>query len=181
MINLSKREKLSPDSMIWIVKTASNLGTDDAKAAAAELIERIIDKANDDQDFNKEIKKAKAGLQSLGAIIQAERGEYDKAKDLIDQLIQTYPRALEPRISEAKILTEWAAKDPSKYDEAIANWDTLRKKLERIDNADPKSDQEARPQVRGDLERSGLLLRNGAEDQEQRRRQDGHGSADAPI
>ena len=31
MINLSKREKLSPASMIWIVKTASNLGTDDAR------------------------------------------------------------------------------------------------------------------------------------------------------
>ena len=47
MINLSKREKLSPPAMIWIVKTASNLGTDEAKAAAADLIEKIFDKANE--------------------------------------------------------------------------------------------------------------------------------------
>jgi tetratricopeptide (TPR) repeat protein len=130
MINLSKRDKLSPASMIWIVKTASNLGTDDGKAAAAELIERIIDKANNDQGFNEEIKKAKAQLESLGAILHAQRGEYDKAKTLIDQLIQTYPRALEPRVSKARILTEWAAKDSSKYGEAITAWDSLRKKLE---------------------------------------------------
>ena len=81
MINLSKRENVSPASMIWIVKTTSNLGTDEAKAAAAELIEKIIDKANEDQDFNKEVKPALAGLQSLGAIIQAQRGQYAKAKD----------------------------------------------------------------------------------------------------
>jgi len=140
MINLSKREKLSPASMIWIVKTSNNLGTDDAKAAAAELIEKIIDKANNDQNFEKEIEKAKAALQSLGAIIQAQRGEFEKAKDLIDQLIQTYPRALEPQVSRAKILTEWAAKDPSKYGQAILAWDSLRKKLERMSpKLDPKS------------------------------------------
>ena len=132
MINLSKREQLSTNDMVWIVKTSSNLGTDEAKAAAAELIEKIVDKANNDQGFAKEIEKAKPALQSLGATIQAERGNYDKAKELIDQLIAAYPRKLEPRVSQAKILTEWAAKDPSKYDEAIAKWDTLRKKLERI-------------------------------------------------
>ena len=31
MINLSKREQLSPASMIWIVKTSSNLGTDECQ------------------------------------------------------------------------------------------------------------------------------------------------------
>ena len=143
MINLSKREKLSPPSMVWIVKTTSNLGTDDAKAAAVELIEKIIEKANNDQDFEDKIKPALAGLQSLGAVIQAERKEYNKAKELIDQLIQTYPRALEPKISEAKILTEWAAKDSSKYNEAIAKWDTLRKKLDRYNQ--PAGDTKPHP------------------------------------
>ena len=83
--------------MIWIVKTTSNLGTDDAKAAAAELIEKIIEKANEDKGFHEEVEKALAGLQSLGATIQAERGQYDKAKDLIDQLIQD----LSPRTGAA--------------------------------------------------------------------------------
>jgi len=138
MINLCKRKKISPASMVWIVKTTSNLGTDEAKAAAVELIESIIDKASEDQNFNKDVKPALAGLQSLGAIIQAQRGQYAKAKDLIDQLIQTYPRALDPQLSEAKILTEWAAKDASKYAEAINKWDTLRMKLERAGIMDTK-------------------------------------------
>ncbi|MGO9113503.1 MAG: hypothetical protein ACLP9L_30090 [Thermoguttaceae bacterium] len=145
MINLSKREKLSSNDMVWIVKTSSNLGTDEAKAAAAELIERIIDKANNDQSFEKEIEKAKPALQSLGATIQAERGQYDKAKDLIDQLIQTYPRKLEPRVSQAKILTEWAAKDSSKYGDAIAKWDTLRMKLERVSTGSKIDDSKIDP------------------------------------
>ena len=146
-IGLAKRQRLSTNDMVWIVKTASNVGTDDSKAAAADLIEKIVDKANSDQGFAKEIEKAKPALQSLGATIQAERGQYDKAKELIDQLIDAYPRKLEPRVSEAKILTEWAVKDPSKYSDAIAKWDTLRKKLERVGGSladgsgiDPKYD-----------------------------------------
>ena len=137
--NLSKREKLSYPAMVWTVKTASNLDTDAADAAAAELIEKIFDKANNDQEFEKEIGKAEAGLHALGASLQAKRHEYSKAKDQIDAVILKYPHALDPRISEAKILTEWAAKDSSKYSDAIAKWDTLRKKLERISgSADPK-------------------------------------------
>ena len=143
MINLSKREKLSPASLVWIVKTTSNLGTDDAKAAAAELIDKIMDKANNDQDFDEEIKKAKPGLQSLGATIQAERGDYNKAKELIDQLIQTYPHALEPQVSQARILTEWGAKEPAKYADAIDKWDTLRKKLESY--VQPSGDTKPHP------------------------------------
>ena len=37
MINLAKREKLSPAAMIWIVKTASNLGTDDGQGRGRGL------------------------------------------------------------------------------------------------------------------------------------------------
>jgi hypothetical protein len=140
MINLSKREKFSSNEMIWIVKTASNMGTDDAIAAAANLIEKIFDKANNDQDFENEITKAAASLHALGASLQGRLGHYEKAKEQIDAVIEKYPRALDPRVSEAKILTEWASKDPSKYGAAIGKWDTLRKKLERISaNADPKT------------------------------------------
>jgi hypothetical protein len=138
MINLSKREKLTPASMIWIVKTSSNLGTDDSKATAANLIEKIVDRSKEDQAFNEQVKKALPQLQSLGAILNAQSGNYDKATTLIGELRQIYPRALEPRVSEAKILTEWAAKDTSKYDDAIAAWDNLRRILERASNAEAK-------------------------------------------
>ena len=139
MVNLSKRERLSPASMIWIVRTSSNLGTDEAVAAAATLIERIFDKETNDQDFGQDesFKKAAAGLHALGAQLMARQGQYQKAVDQIDALIQKYPKALDPQLSEAKIYTEWAAKDSSKYGKAIGKWDTLRKKLERHSDKAP--------------------------------------------
>ena len=139
LINLSKREQLSTNDMVWIVKTASNLGTDDAKAAAAELIEKIVDKANNDQGFAKEIEKAKPALQSLGATIQAEHGNYDKAKELIDQLIEAYPRksgaarlaGQDPHgLGSQRIRPSTARPSP--------NGTRLRKKLERISTAPPR-------------------------------------------
>ena len=137
--NLSseKRSNLSAPYMIWIVKTASNLGTDDANKAAADLIRRIFEKAASEKDFKDALVRAKAeaSLHSLGASLQAKLGRYDGAWDDIKALIAQYPRALDPRISEAKILTEWAAKDSSKYKEAINAWNRLREKLERMSGA----------------------------------------------
>ena len=135
MINLAsdKRNALSASSMIWVVMTASNLGTDDAKRAAAALIEKIFDKASSNQAFHDEIAAAhaEARLHSLGASMLAELKQYDKAWDQIRELKNKYPRALDPMVSEAKILTEWASADPSKYKEAINAWNRLREKLER--------------------------------------------------
>lgn len=142
LINLAKREKLSPASLVWIVRTSANLGTDEATGAAADLIEKIFDRATNDQEFAQDpiVMKAEASLHSLGASLQAQRGEYEKAQEQIDGLIRKFPKALEPRVSEAKILTEWASrKDATKYGEAIAKWDTLRRKLERISEKAPSS------------------------------------------
>jgi hypothetical protein len=131
MISISKRDKLSADSMVWIVMTLNKLGSDDACTAAANLIEKIFDKANDDQNFESKIEPRAVALHALGASLQARLGQYSKAQEQIAAVIQKYPRALEPRISEAKILTEWASKkDSSKYADAINKWDTLRKKVE---------------------------------------------------
>ena len=138
MISLSKRENITSASLIWIVRTVNNLGTDDAKAAAAELIEKIVAQSKADKTFYDEVQKALPSLQSLGALIEAERKNFAKAQELILGLIKTYPRALEPRVSEARILTEWArSKDSSKYAEAIGKWDSLREKLERISKNTP--------------------------------------------
>ena len=129
--------------MTWIVKTSSNLGTDDANAAAADLIGRSPAWRTKTRTSKSKSEKAMVSLHSLGASLRAKRGQYDKAKKQIEAVIQKFPKALEPRVSEAKILTEWAGKEPAKYDKAIAIWDTLRKKLERVSNPDPKKPADA--------------------------------------
>ena len=72
MVNLAKREKLAPASMVWIVKTCSNLGSDQANAAAADLVEKILDKVNSNQEFAQDeiIRKAEASLHALGASLR---------------------------------------------------------------------------------------------------------------
>ncbi len=141
MGSLAKRERFLPKEMIWIVKTASNMGTDNANLAAANLIEKIFDKANNDQNFenDKDFKKAAAGLHALGLRLDVQIGKYEKAREHIDAVKKDHPHSLETRVSEATILTEWAGREPDKYDAAIAAWDTLRNMLERRSaNPDPK-------------------------------------------
>ena len=71
--------------MIWIAKTSANLGTPDARAAAAELIKKIIKKSNSDQAFNEKVKQALPALNSLGATIEAELNHFDQAEEMIDR------------------------------------------------------------------------------------------------
>jgi tetratricopeptide (TPR) repeat protein len=129
LISLSNRKKMPSTDMTWIAMTTAKLGTPNAKTAAAELIKKIIEKSNSDQAFSKQVEKALPTLESLAATLEAELGHYDQAQEMIERLIAKNPRILDPQISRAKILTAWAAKDPSKYGEAIAKWDTLRNKL----------------------------------------------------
>jgi len=131
MGNLAKREKLEPSTMVWIAKTLSLLGRDEADDAATKLVDHIMDLANNNSDFDEKIGKAKAGLNSLAANLQAKHGNYKDANDHILALINQYPKALEPQMTQAKILTTWAAKDSTKYDDAIAAWKMLCNKLER--------------------------------------------------
>ena len=77
MTNLAKRENLAPKprlpiTMAWLVKILSQLDNDDADAAATQLIDKILDKANNDNEFDKQIGKYKAYLHSLAATIQAK-------------------------------------------------------------------------------------------------------------
>ncbi len=178
MINLSKREKLAPNDMTWIAITCANLGTDDARLAAAELIKQIDKKANSDKAFFGQVEKSLPYLHSLAARILAEIGQFDQAQEMIDRLIQAYPKVLEPKISEAQILTAWASRDPSKYEKAILAWDSLRTKLEH-NSPKPVAGAPIDPKYEVIVNEADCFLKDGAEDQEQGRRQEGHGSAHA--
>jgi hypothetical protein len=134
LVDLAKREKLSCRSMVSMVRTASNLKTDGGNKTAGELIEKIFELGNQKQEFDEELKRLKAAafLNSLGAKLQADGGHYEKAVERIKALLDQYPNALAPMVTEAQIYTDWAGKDSTKYGDAILKWDSLRKKLERI-------------------------------------------------
>ncbi len=56
--------------------------------------------------------------------------KYDEALKQVDQLIQENPRALEPLMEKGRILEAWAEKDPTKFDQAVGHWATLRTRLQ---------------------------------------------------
>jgi hypothetical protein len=137
MINLAKREQLAikpqlPNTMIWIAKGLSQLGSDDADAAATQLIGKIIDKAQNDDDFDKQVRKYMTYLRSLSFNLEAKHGNYAKAYDDVTALVQQNRKVLPPQMSQAQILTEWAARDSAKYADAVNAWKLLCLKLERV-------------------------------------------------
>jgi hypothetical protein len=139
LVNLAKRNNLAPtkprnlvpSTMIWIVQVLSKMGSDDADTAATQLVDKIFELAANDNAFDEQIGKAKAFLHTLSSKLQAKRGNYKEAIDQINALIEQYPKALAPQMSRAQILTEWAAKDAAKYEDAVNRWKILCDKLER--------------------------------------------------
>ena len=137
LINLAKRQQLAvpaqlPNTMVWLAKALSQLGNDDADAAATQLIARIIDKAQNDNDFDSQVRKYMTYLRSLSFNLDAKHGNYANALVDVNVLIQQNPRVLPPQMSRAQILTDWAASDPSKYPDAINAWKVLCLKLELV-------------------------------------------------
>jgi hypothetical protein len=146
MTNLAKRDKLAPPTMVWIVQVLSKLGSDDADTAATQLAGKLLEAALSDNDLDKQIDKAKAGLRTLSANILIKQGNYEKADNELKALKQQFPNALAPQMSRAQMLTNWAQKDPSKYGEAIGAWHTLAGKLERAKVKSKDGKQEKMPE-----------------------------------
>lgn len=147
LINLAKRQQLAAppqlaNTMVWLAKALSQLGNDDADAAATQLIARIIDKAQNENDFDSQVHKYMTYLRSLSFNLDAKHGNYARALDDVAALIQQNPRALPPQMSRAQILTEWAARDPSKYPDAINAWKVLYVKLDRTKVKNQSTGQE---------------------------------------
>ena len=145
MVNLAKRENFAPPTKVWIVQVLSKLGNDDADTAAAQLARKVLDLALNDNNVHKQIEKAEPGLHTLAANILAKQGNYEKAVDEVKTLADQFPRASRHKCL-AQILTLWAAKDPSKYNDAISAWDNLAGKLERVKVKGKSGNEEKMPE-----------------------------------
>jgi tetratricopeptide (TPR) repeat protein len=158
LTNLSKRKELDLRSMVTIVRILSNLGTDGGIAAAADLVDKIFDRADNDPKFDEQLKSSGSAvsLRALAARLRGERGEYDKAAEQIKPVLEKYPNALEPLMSQARILTLWASKDSSKYVDAVDKWEKLRKMLER---AKPGAGRQVDPKYEVLLNEADCLFR----------------------
>ena len=86
LIGLAKRQNVGgkdqlANNLVWVAKSLSQLGTDDADAAATELVKKIIDRAQNDDEFDKQVGKYMSYLRSLSFSLDAKHGDYEKAND----------------------------------------------------------------------------------------------------
>lgn len=99
---------------------------------AQRQYQRILDKAGKESEGSKASQRAIIRARSQMVVLLRMQGKFEQAVTESDKLIGKNPRALEPRLVKARILEEWAKKDPAKYDAAVAQWAEVRVLLGRL-------------------------------------------------
>jgi hypothetical protein len=127
---LAARKELSLAGLINIADLSANAGL---AGEAKQVYERVLaipaPDAQADPRGAAQLKQAqtRARAQLIGILRQA--GSFDAAIEQARQLAADNPRALEPQMELGRCLQARAEKDPSKYDEAIAQWTRIRNLL----------------------------------------------------
>ncbi|HEV2972146.1 MAG TPA: hypothetical protein VGY55_19390 [Pirellulales bacterium] len=137
LTKLAGRQQLTPQTMVYI---GNLFGDIEMTNEAEQQYRNVLEKANADPDFMKDKQNAlllnAVRAKEIGLLRKREK--YQEAKEVADKLVAEFPDALEPLVERAKIYQDWAAKDPSKFDDAIGSWTEIRRRLERyVPPADP--------------------------------------------
>ena len=134
LLNLAERKELGLGHMIFVGETLNTIGK---TAEATQLFEKILKRMETDHEFAERGQKALSLIRTelLKALRKQEK--YEEALTQVDQLIKEHPRALEPLMEKGRILEAWAEKDPTKFDQAVGHWATLRTRLQPMRNPKP--------------------------------------------
>ncbi len=130
LTKLATREQLNPQTMVYIGNLFNDL---DMANESEQQYGRVLNKANTDPDFMKDKENAKLlnAVRAKQISVLRKRGKFQEAVDEANKLCTAFPDALEPLVERAMIYQDWAAKDPTKFDNAIGNWTEIRRRLER--------------------------------------------------
>ena len=131
VLKLVGRRELSLPGMMFLGETLNSLGM---TAEAGSEFQKIFDRAKTDKDFAKAAEKATARIHTELFKSYRERGKFDEALAQVDLLIKEHPNALDPMMEKGRILEAWAEKDPSKFDDAVAQWAMVRNRLQPLAN-----------------------------------------------
>jgi tetratricopeptide (TPR) repeat protein len=101
------------------------------------------------------IQQAEAKIKKLQSDALAAYGEARKAADL---LVERYPNSLEPRMEKAHILQRIADQNPAAYDDAAADWSTLRTVLQGMRGKKPPAYYEVSYYLAICIARQGQIL-----------------------
>ena len=110
---LGKRNEHSLPDLVFLGDACFTL---DLADEGGQIYQNLLDRAKDDPAFAKKPGKAQALILARSQLIGVLRsqGKLDEALKQADELIAKNPRALDPKMTKADILDDWAKQDPRK-------------------------------------------------------------------
>lgn len=129
LAKLAGRRELSLAAMVFIGDTQSAIGK---TGEASRVYQKIIQREKADPSFTKNAAAAMTRVHAQAIGLLRKQGNFKEALDQVNELIKAHPRALEPQMEKGYILEGWAEKEPTHYNESVAHWVMLRKKLQTI-------------------------------------------------
>jgi tetratricopeptide (TPR) repeat protein len=147
---LASRQKMTPPTLVYIGNLFDAI---DMPNEAEQQYRSVLDRAKDDPEFTKDKENSRLlnAVRAKQVSILRKRGKYQEAVDVATNLITLFPDALEPLVERARIYQDWAksGRDPSKFDDAIASWTEIRRRLDKtMARPEPKRQAE-RDRYRG--------------------------------
>jgi len=114
------RKQYSPSGLLVVADAAGAVGL---SAEARNLYNQVANQPNVEGRL-----KTHALAQLVGLLRQ--EGKFDEAYSRAEELVKENPRALPPLMERARVMQAWAATDPAKFDQAMAEWIRIRNLLE---------------------------------------------------
>ncbi len=130
LAKIADRKQMSLQTMVYLGNLFSDI---DMPNEAEKQYGGVLERANADPEFTKNKDNAKLinAVRARQVSLLRVRQKYREAIDEANKLCAAFPNALDPLVERAKIYQDWAAKDPTKYDDAITAWSEIRRRLER--------------------------------------------------
>ncbi|WP_254510529.1 tetratricopeptide repeat protein [Anatilimnocola floriformis] len=131
LTKLSDRKELSIPSLVYLGDTAVNLKQSKLANTNYQRALARIDKPEPGDDVASGAKASTRIRAQLISILRSE-GKFAEANKQVDALVAAHPNSLEPKMEKGRILQSWAESDPSRFDECVTHWATLRVLLGRL-------------------------------------------------
>lgn len=136
MDKLTKRQNYTLGGLLYLADTLNTIGRQNDSRM---FYKTILDKAESDPDFKEQAAKVLTRIRAQVIGLLTADGKYDEALKQADELIKNQPKALEPKVEKARILTAIAKKQPSvkNYNAAINEWTAIRVVLGKFPDKPP--------------------------------------------
>jgi len=135
---LATKENHNLVGVIFMGDTAARIGD---TPTAETLYKRAIDQAEKEKAANPDAKGEHPAIPRIQAQVvglMLQKGQFEEGIKLIDKLIESQPRALEPKMVKGRLLQGWAEKAPVHFAEAEAHWAELRNMLNKMAKKPPE-------------------------------------------